>query len=271
MCLKTWHCLQMIHRPLYHKKVLKELMSSAKNCLERLNEWFIENKLSLSIEKSNYVIYHTSRRKITNAFNNIIIQNSTIKRVTEVEYLRLVIDEHMNWRSHVNKICAKLAKYFSVFYNIRKQIPQKLCHTLYYAFIYSRIQYGIKVYGTACKTILNQLQVTQNKLLKVLFSKNYRYHTDELYQELKKLKIEDICNIAILKFVHRLRSSEFPISLKKYYKTREATHGRNTRNMTDLAKNKIKTNYGKRTVHYIGAKIASSKRKLGCASAMHLF
>ena len=68
-------------------KDLKELMSSAKNCLKRLNEWFIENKLSLSIEKYNYVIYHTSRRKISNAFNNIIIQNSTIKRVTEVEYL----------------------------------------------------------------------------------------------------------------------------------------------------------------------------------------
>ena len=44
-------------------KYLKELMSSAKICLERLNEWFIENKLSLSIEKSNYVIYHTSRKK----------------------------------------------------------------------------------------------------------------------------------------------------------------------------------------------------------------
>ena len=101
-------------------KDLKELMSSAKNCLERLNEWFIENKLSLSIERSNYVIYHTSRRKISNAFNNIIIQNSTIKRVTKVEYLGLVIDEHMNWRPHVNKVCAKLAKYFSVFYNIRK-------------------------------------------------------------------------------------------------------------------------------------------------------
>ena len=27
-------------------------------------------------------------------------------------------------------------------------------------------------------------------------------------------------------------------------------HGRNTRNKTDLAKNKIKTKYGKRTVHY---------------------
>ena len=109
-------------------------MSSAKNCLERLNEWFIENKLSLSIEKSNYVIYHTSRRKITNAFNNIIIQNSTIKRVTEVEYLGLVI-EHMNWRPHVNKVCAKLAKYLNVFYNIRKQIPQN------YATLYIMLSY----------------------------------------------------------------------------------------------------------------------------------
>ena len=66
---------------------------------------------------------------------------------------------------------------------------------------------------------------------------------------------EDMCNLAIVKCVHRLKSSECPISINNYYKTRETMHGRNTRNKGDLANNEIKTNYGKITVHYRGANL----------------
>ena len=77
-------------------------------------------------------------------------------------------------------------------------MPVKLRKTLYYAFMYSRIQYGIEVYGSAAKTVIYQLYVTENKLLKVLFNKHYRYHTNNLYRELKLLKSEVVFNSLLL-------------------------------------------------------------------------
>ena len=50
------------------------------------------------------------------------------------------------------------------------------------------------------------------------------------------LKIEDICNIAILEFVHELRTSECLMPFNIFYKTRDAMHGCNTRIRNDLAK-----------------------------------
>ena len=165
----------------------------------------------------------------------------------------LTLDENMNWRTHINKLCSNVARYFSVFFNIRSYMPEKLRKTLYYAYIYYRIQYGIEVYGNATKTIINQLYVTQNKLLKVLFNKHYRYHTNNLYRELKLLKSEDIFNSLLLQFVHRTVRNNCPEPFKDYFKTRETVHGFDTRNKNDLVKNSFKTNYGKRTVHYKGA------------------
>ena len=114
----------------------------------------LSNKLSLSIEKSHYIVYRSSKKKLTVRADYIKINGPKINRVKEVEYLGLTLDENMNWRTRINKLCSNVAWYFSVFFNIRSYMPEKLRKTLYYAFIYSRIQYGIEVYGSAAKQLL---------------------------------------------------------------------------------------------------------------------
>ena len=223
---------------LLHDKNLISLLDKTKSSLTKIQSCFLSNKLSLSIEKSHYIVYRSSKGKLTLRACYIKINGSKINRVKEVEYLGLTLDENMNWRTPINKLCSNVARHFSVFFNIRSYMPEKLRKTLYYAFIYSIIQYGIEVYGSAAKTIINQLYVTRNKLLKVLFNKHYRYQFNNLYRELK---------------LHRTVRNNCPELFKDYFKTRETVHGFDTRNKNDLVKNSCKTNYGKRTVHYQGA------------------
>ena len=51
-------------------------------------------------------------------------------------------------------------------------VPHKNKHLLYYAYIYSKIKYGIEVYGTANATQIKKVQVKQNSTLKV-FNKDF--------------------------------------------------------------------------------------------------
>ena len=51
--------------------------------------------------------------------------------------------------------------------------------SLYYTLIYSRIKYGLSVYGHAGVTKLNKIQFLQNQLLKVLSNKKFRHSTAE--------------------------------------------------------------------------------------------
>ena len=50
--------------------------------------------------------------------------------------------------------------------------------------IYSRIKYGITLYGQAGTKRLKRVQTLQNQLLKVLLGKKYRFPTDDLHREL---------------------------------------------------------------------------------------
>ncbi len=48
---------------------------------------------------------------------------------------------------------------------------------IYFAYTYSKMLYGIEVYGNACNEYLNKLKVHKNRSLKILFQMHYRTHT----------------------------------------------------------------------------------------------
>ena len=56
--------------------------------------------------------------------------------------------------------------------------------------IYSRIKYGSIITGQTTKENIEKIQTLQNKLLKVLYKKNYCFSTNKLHNELAVLKVD---------------------------------------------------------------------------------
>ena len=79
-----------------------------------------------------------------------------------------------------------------VFYSISNFIDTAMAVQLYYAYVYPLILYGIELYGVASKSIINQLQVTQNKLLRTLTRKPSCYSASLLHNELRVLTVNKI-------------------------------------------------------------------------------
>ena len=91
------------------------------------------------------------------------IQTNVMKitRVKSVQHLGMSLDENLYWHDHVDQICASLVKYFGIFNHIKNFVSLRISKQLYYAFIFSRIQYG-----------------QRNKLLKSLLKWDRRTPTD---------------------------------------------------------------------------------------------
>ena len=68
-----------------------------------------------------------------------------IKKVNSFQYLRITLDETLNMSDHVSILCISRLKYFGIFNHIKYKVTPKIARQIYYAFIYSRIQYGIEV------------------------------------------------------------------------------------------------------------------------------
>ena len=100
--------------------------------------------------------------------------------------------------------------------------------------IYSRIKYGISLYGHAGIFKLKQIQTLQNCLLKVLTRNTYRFSTNELHNSLDLLKVEDIANQEVVTFVHNYFSNSLPPVFAGYFGTLFSQYGINTRNGANL-------------------------------------
>ena len=233
-----------------------EITSKGNEIMLHLNKWFIANKLTLNSEKSNFVIFRSNRKGITNLPEEIKFENSTIKRAKSVKYLGVILDEHLNWNEHISDVCNKLKRYFKTFYCIRRYIKIEQIKTIYYALIYSRINYGITVYGSANKTKLARIQTLQNKLLKVLLAKRYRYSTNHLHNELNILKVSDISKVDTLTFVHNYFNNKLPKVFNNYYNVFSNIHNINTRESDKhILISRHNSNFGHSTMKIRGAKL----------------
>ena len=168
------------------------------------------NRLTLSLEKTNYSIFHRPRAKIPSFLDNLKCEQHTIQRMTTVKYLGLYLDDKLTWTDHVTQTSKKLTRIISSFKIIKHFVPDKCKKQLFHAHINSRLKYGLEVYGHTTKNNIQKLQVLQNKSLKVLFNKDWYTPTSQLHKDLQLLKLVDNFNHSILQMVYMQRNNLLP-------------------------------------------------------------
>ena len=75
------------------QNVLKSVLKSETE-LRCVKRWLDANKLSLNVDKTNYIIFHSPGNKLP--LNNVIkIGNKHISKAKYVKFLGLLLDEHL--------------------------------------------------------------------------------------------------------------------------------------------------------------------------------
>ena len=184
-----------------HGKNLNTLIKESKDLYSKLFRWCLYNGLTINFSKTCFILFHTKNKPIPPGLNSIHVENIEIQRVQSTKYLGLFIDEKLYWNDHVNYLCKNLTKFFGLFKRVRNCIQNKLCRQLYFAFIYSKISYGIQVYGSCAENTLSKVQTIQNKLMKFLMKLDSRTSTNRLHDIMQVLKVKDLYEVNVLNFV----------------------------------------------------------------------
>ena len=64
--------------------------------LEKIYRWLCSNKLSLNVGKTKFAYFHTAQQIV--AYPKLKISNIIIDRVTEFNFLELIISSNMKWK-----------------------------------------------------------------------------------------------------------------------------------------------------------------------------
>ena len=121
----------------------------------------------------------------------------------------------------MNQLCGNLTQILSAFKLITRLVSIKFKRHLYYAYCFSRIAYGIGVYGAPSNTCIHKLQVMQNRIVKTLYNNDWYTCTSILHKNLNILKIKDLFSLFQLVFVHNQQLGKLPDNFSDYFITRD--------------------------------------------------
>ena len=166
------------------------------NVFEKKFRLCVANRLSINSQKTHFVLFHAKNKPMPEHFDCIQTTFLAINIVKCFQYLGLMIDENLYWHLHVECVYNCLVKYFGIINHVKTIISKKIARQLYFAFIHSRIKYGIDVFGDCANEYLQKLQIIQNKLMKVFLT------AECLLVNNIMLKVVDIHTVKVLSFVN---------------------------------------------------------------------
>ena len=119
---------------------------------------------------------------------------------------------------------------------------------------------------------MKKIQTEQNKLLKILYKKDFLYNTNCLHHELQLLKCEDIRDLFIATFVYKQQHRLLPTIFNNYFVSLQATGQCVTRNINNLFIKRYRTTGGQKSLKFIGATIWNNiKEPLKITRTLGLF
>ena len=109
----------------------------------KVNDWLVANRLSLSVDKTKYMIFHNSQKEISNFSLNLILNHGEIENVSTFNFLGIILDENIHWKPHIENVACRLAKYCGVLSKLKNFLPLHILRTLYYSIIHPTWIMGI--------------------------------------------------------------------------------------------------------------------------------
>jgi hypothetical protein len=198
--------------------------------MKNLSEWFLANRLTINLKKSNYIIC-TPRQRRQMLDLSVEINNHKLGRVKETTFSGIILDEHLSWKSHISHIASKVSKSIGIIYKSRFCLTRSALRTLYFALVYSYFNYCITIWGSTYPSNLNRLILLQKKVIRILCNVTFDAHTSPLFKSSNLLKFNDIYPLNLGKFMFSYKSNLLPQSFINFFSITDQVHTRNLRSV----------------------------------------
>jgi mannose/fructose/N-acetylgalactosamine-specific phosphotransferase system component IID len=118
-----------------------EFSTTANLVLARVIEWFSANNLFLNLEKTNIMKFVTN--KLPYCALTIGHKDKCIEEAINLKFLGIHIDNHLNWKNHIDQIVPKLR---AACYMVRQMYyicSNDTLKSIYFAYFHSIASYGM--------------------------------------------------------------------------------------------------------------------------------
>ena len=246
---------------IYYESVnITKLRNKSVKELVKVKSWLGINRLALNIEKTNFVVFHSSRKKLLDDIQ-IRFGKKPMARARYVKFLGVLMDEHLTWKFHISALTKKLSRTTDFFFKIRHHLPLQILKNLHYSIFSSFLRFGSSTWGLSYDTYIAPLFLLQKKVLRSISFQPFFSSTTTIFHSLKILKLNDMITHEILKFVYKPLNGLSPSPFLNYFQLSNTVHSHETRQAAggDIFQS-IRNTFlcGLRSIKYFGAKLWNS-------------
>lgn len=206
----------------------KEVESRIVESLQKIVNWLDVNLLTINLDKTQYLPF--SNNSGGSPLNNVIhitlpfrhLNSWPISSAKYVNYLGVIIDSHIKWNYHIERVTKKIRSLLYLFKQIKNILDLNSLRMVYFALIQSHLIYGIVGWGGAYENTLKPLEITQKRIVKIMYGLNVRFSTEHLFKYSSILSVRNMYYRAALLQLIKSKSFSYPTDVT--YQTRFQTN-----------------------------------------------
>ena len=226
--------------------------------LKNLNISCCANKLIVNPSKSNVLVI--SPKLIHDFTEQLIVSynSSQIYSVKSTKYLRVIIDNRINFYEHIKALECKIARFVGILTKLKTILPKQNLLQLYHTLVHSHLTYGISIWGSTYPSYLQKVEKLQNKALKAICNAPYLSPAKPLYTQLNILQIQDVYKHETAKFMFNCNKTLTPTPFSNFFQKTNQVSNRSTRlsaEQDNLYIPRYRNNRLQRCIKYQGVKI----------------
>ena len=194
-----------------------QLIYKTNRDLHEFYTWTRANRLTVNLDKTIYLLITNKKvERIPPIFFNIDI----IKRVNKHKLLRVILDDQLSFKEHIQEVYKKVSKSIAIIHNLRDCMPEHVLKTLYHAHIEPHLTYCINIWGNTFTTYIQKLHILQKRAIRIIMKKPFLEHTPPLFRMANILTIYDLIKVNLAKYVYNNRNNNTFQRLQHHHQTR---------------------------------------------------
>ena len=182
--------------------------------LSKLETWFALNKLSINVSKTNYMIFSNFN---INHDIQLFIGRNLISRVSETKFLGVIIDDNLNWHSHINEVCRKLYNGYFIVKRASHVLSKYSLNMFYNSMCLPYITYCSEIWRNASAYALNKIMLLQKKWIRMVHKAKYLDHKKPLFLSSKSLPFHELVKYSTLLLMYKAFHDLLPHNVQNIF------------------------------------------------------
>lgn len=250
---------------LYADKNLKSLESVINVELINICDWLNANKLSLNIQKTNFVIFHPYQKRLNyevnlKIFDNRINKFISLERKDYVKYLGVLIDGNLSWKYHICHVASKVSRNIGIIARLRHFTPSATLHNIYRSLISPYLSYGLSAWGQAAKIHLDKILLLQKRVVRLMNFAKFSEHAIPLFLSSHIMPLNILYFKLSSTLMFDVHNKSVPSNISDLFTSTQEIHHYNTRSSSSgsFYIKYTRLNHQKNSLSCTGAKIWNS-------------